>query len=1140
MALTIEDLLIELAKVLEPLERRLAAGQQNLLFSEIGLPAPAPFLQVPAVASSLAATITEVQKLPPVVTRLLASIADEDLIAIATAVRDAIPLVEACIDAIDAITAAMQNAAASAGTAQAELEAFLPQLPERLIGYLISSYLEGHHPIIGGIASLFGVIETSPQIATDNAPAHIRRVLRFDRLGPTLNDPAARLAEEYRWGTGPLEWTLLLGRLQRFANLTGGLAVVQRDPLGGPPLLRVKFVDISPTDDGTGIRAVIRQGVPQRLDVSVPIAPGIEFELGVSGQIEAQTGIELLPPGELVLDPPTLEVSGATKLGFAITDPGPGTKPRVLLGTKAGARIEADRIRVAAGADLKWDVTQGQANADLLIEAAIEGGRVVIDVAGADGFLSQILPEDGFAIEFDVLARWTQQSGLSFDAGAGLELDIPIGLDIGPVRIQTIHLALGISTSGFELEVSGAISAKLGPFALVVERMGTTANLSFPASGGNLGPADLGLAFKPPSGIGLSLDAGIVRGGGYLFFDPEKGEYAGVLELAFGGISIKAIGILTTKLPGGADGWALLLAVFGEFPPIQLSWGFTLNGLGGAIGLQHGVSIDALQNGLRTGIIDSVLFPMNPVQNAPTVIRDLRSAFPVVPRSLTIGPALKIGWSTPALVTLKLALLIQLDDVLGSGPGTPSISRIVLLGQLKVQIPPFDELGVDAPALIQLKVDVVGAYDVNEQALSIDAMLRDSHIAFLSLTGSLVVRARFGSSPTFVLAVGGFHPRFHDLPPGIPPQDRVGMQLDYGIVKIRLGSYFAITSNSVQFGAEASLEAAGGGFRVQASVGFDALFLFEPSFHFEIDYSINGSIKYKSVNLASVRVRGVITGPGRWCVSGHATIEVLFFDVDIDFEVAWGDSPAVPPPNIRVGDKIAEQLSDPGKWSATLPSGRSPMVTLGAASAPANTLLAHPASELTGAQKICPLGITLSRVGRSRPEGGDRFSIARADVGGTEMPLVAYRDHFAVGEFLDLKDEEKLARPSFESFDSGVVISSSAYSTGTLQASFDSDYETVWLGEPLRPRSFDMISTQMILFQAASAAVAKHPQRRQESLDIKRSAQIRFEEPAYVLATSRNPGTARVDSPVGSYAVIAEAMGSLSGLLLVDLAETSA
>ena len=46
--------------------------------------------------------------------------------------------------------------------------------------------------------------------------------------------------------------------------------------------------------------------------------------------------------------------------------------------------------------------------------------------------------------------------------------------------------------------------------------MGFTLTLSLPPDHhGNVGPLDVALAFKPPNGVGLSLDAGVVIGGGY-------------------------------------------------------------------------------------------------------------------------------------------------------------------------------------------------------------------------------------------------------------------------------------------------------------------------------------------------------------------------------------------------------------------------------------------------------------------------------------------------------------------------------------------------------------------------------------------------------------------------------------------------
>ena len=59
-----------------------------------------------------------------------------------------------------------------------------------------------------------------------------------------------------------------------------------------------------------------------------------------------------------------------------------------------------------------------------------------------------------------------------------------------------------------------------------------------------MGPLNISAGFKPPNGLGLSINAGAVIGGGYLFFDFEKEEYAGALELTIAGfISAKAIGL---------------------------------------------------------------------------------------------------------------------------------------------------------------------------------------------------------------------------------------------------------------------------------------------------------------------------------------------------------------------------------------------------------------------------------------------------------------------------------------------------------------------------------------------------------------------------------------------------------------------
>ncbi len=89
----------------------------------------------------------------------------------------------------------------------------------------------------------------------------------------------------------------------------------------------------------------------------------------------------------------------------------------------------------------------------------------------------------------------------------------------------------------------------LGPIQASVDRIGLAAHLSFPISGGNLGPADLAISFKPPNGLGIAIDVGVAAGGGYILFDPDKGQYAGVLDVSLADIIHgQVIAVLDTNL----------------------------------------------------------------------------------------------------------------------------------------------------------------------------------------------------------------------------------------------------------------------------------------------------------------------------------------------------------------------------------------------------------------------------------------------------------------------------------------------------------------------------------------------------------------------------------------------------------------
>src|SRR6185312_13563334 len=114
---------------------------------------------------------------------------------------------------------------------------------------------------------------------------------------------------------------------------------------------------------------------------------------------------------------------------------------------------------------------------------------------------------------------------------------------------------------------------------------------------------------------------GAVAGGGYISFNPDKKRYAGVLEVAIlDVVTVKVIAVLDTVLPDGSPGYSLLFIITFDLQPIQLGFGFTLNGVGGLGGVNRTMVISALQAGLRAHSLDHVLFPPDPVENAPQII----------------------------------------------------------------------------------------------------------------------------------------------------------------------------------------------------------------------------------------------------------------------------------------------------------------------------------------------------------------------------------------------------------------------------------------------------------------------------------------------------------------------------------------
>ena len=716
----------------------------------------------------------------------------------------------------------------------------------------------------------------------------------------------------------------------------------------------------------------------------------------------------------------------------------------------AATELPAFRIGEAKGSRLDvYDTEFGLriAKDQFALIAALRNAELVIDASDTDSFLRTLVGE-GAKVSFSV-GLIADQDGLRLDGGTRAAVTVPVARSLaGLLTVHHLELALGPAPNGGDLalDIGGAFTATLGPVAVAIDRLGFSLELArLPEGaepGNNLGFINLKLGFKRPEGLGLVIKGGFVKGGGYLFIDKTGTEYAGALELQVGKWGIKAIGMLST---GPDDEWSLLLLLFITLP-IQAGGGFTLNGLGGLVGLQHGVDTPQLIAGMKTKAFDDILFPADVVADAPRILNRLRTLFPKTPRALIFAPMVDIGYGTPRFVFIRVGVMFQLENVFGQGTGDVRMSRALLIGQLKVALGPTKS--EPDTTVVQLIIDVLGFWDRDQKRYGVIARLRDSKIAVVAITGSLMVFGDYGDNPRFLLAAGGFHPRFKDVPADIGGVlDRLGAAFEVERFKFAILAYFAISPGTIQFGVDIACTAKFGPVAIKGQIGFDALIYREPYTHFLVDFRVSVEVSYKGHTLTAVKCVGTLEGPGLWRVAGRVTFSLLFWDIDKPFDESWGKAPQLGTITTDVKALLAAELQRIENWTAQLPAGADGMVTLAPLGA-SGVLFAHPLGRAVFSQKVVPLGLALQRYGSTRVAGATKFELTAVKLGGVTVPLATcppVQEHFARAQYLDMSEDDKLAKPSFEAMDAGVEFSSAAFHPSGSVLSTVLDYETAYI-----------------------------------------------------------------------------------------------
>jgi hypothetical protein len=542
------------------------------------------------------------------------------------------------------------------------------------------------------------------------------------------------------------------------------------------------------------------------------------------------------------------------------------------------------------------------------------------------------------------------------------------GVDLGPVRLDVGSSVLVILPPQFAGGGGSTEPIAIGPY----------------------GVGQVGAMLASPFGGGMPGGGSLVR--------LSDGSYGGTLELPLGPVQVTAAAVVAI-----IDGEPSFLAIIGAafLPPIQLSFGFSLDRVGGIVGVNRRMNTDALREAQRTGAAGDVLFAIRPPASPLALVSAANRLFPFNRATHLVGPSLKLSWlsfgPSGSLLGLDLAVIVEIPT-----------GKVAILGVARAAIP-------DLPLILNLRLDVLGIVDPVEQIVSIDATLVDSHVlGIFEVYGDAAVRLSWGSTAYMVVTVGGFFPGYNPEPARLPALRRVGLSLEnpLPVISMRGEGYFAVTSNSIHLGGRYEVGISLG-IEAHGFIQVDAMVQFRP-FYFEARIAAGFAVSAGGFSFASVTLEGSITGPGPIVIRGSLSVSAFLFSLSWSEQFTLGSGPSDTLPSAPLLlDVIFEELSK----ASNVHSGSiaDPHVVLAPQPRPGGFAAVPPTGTLQVQQRRAPLGLVIERVdGRPLPSPqGVRITSGTTDV----------TDRFSPGSYITLTSSEALNRPPFDVLPSGRVIS---------------------------------------------------------------------------------------------------------------------
>lgn len=1047
--------------------------------------------------------------------------------------------IEQFLTAIQGMFNAIKNLETASFEPALIVEQFNLKFPRQLISFLLIDYLSINQPRVLFPLKVLGIVKEKYIPASGNRPSYMNRSLDVNDLPKLLEDPFLLFENAFGWRTDNFNFqqvNSVLAQFTRAVNIPSSIesldsdiakALDEQNVNPGNPIkwaLNIPFFSMG-SDTGEISSGIVICGLPKTTNLKpglailpyfngsiskdFEVATNLFFTVTTSLELAGGIALTIRPEGVKIIkgfkDPTVSELHGELKIQLANRES--TNEPIILIGSVDGSNLQYQSLSFNGGMIIEAGTTP-----DIFIEAAIQQGKLVVKAKDGDSFLKRVLPADGFAIEFDTAIGLSSLRGFYFNASSGLEIQLPTHIELGPISLQQLTIEANPKDGKLPLLFGADIKGQLGPITIMIRRMGMKATFSFPDNNsGNLGPLQLDIGFKPPTGIGLTVDVGGIKGGGVLDFNPEKKEYFGALELEFQNrFTLKAFGIINTQLPDGSPGFSLLIIVTAEFSPIQLGYGFTLNGVGGLLGVNRTTKVDVLKEGLKTNTLKSILFPEDIVANINRIVSDIKQVFPPQNGRFLICPMGKIGWGA-SIITLEVGILIEIP-----------VTNIKILGVLKVVLPN------DKEPLLKLQVNFLGIIDFENKLISFDAFHYDSRILTFTITGQMALRIDFRND-VFIISSGGFHPAFKEIPDDLTNMERITISLyDGENARIISQNYFAITSNTIQYGLKAELFAgSSSGFNIYGHISFDIIF--KDIDEFIADFGAGVALRRGTSVIMGINVSGRFTGLSPLDIRGEASVSFFFFSVSVPFHVRIGN------PVVEAAKALAhliqilkDEINDDRNWIAKLPVNNKLYVTTRTITLN-DSIAVHPFGILCFSERIVPLEIEIKKFGYQLPKDANKFQLKIND---PDLKTEDATEQFAPANFFEMTDEEKLSRPSFEQMKSGFKITGSAQLMAAPRVvKKPVDYEFSYLGKKKKSKP-DHYKYPGNFFKAntKSAAISQSSLSHQNNrVSINAPELVEVIKDRYVIANISDMKLHKEDSVADSYT---EALQQYNNLIL--------